>query len=311
MNARQEKDDRRLAPLVQYATGRGHYLRHASLAVLALALAGMVAWASSNWIAGDYFASLPSGSEQLGEQEVASNRTTKGDREASLKDNDKNDAGALAAWERLKDVPPAREIFDDPVVSENSTGIQVPLRRPDQRGPRRDIAGITAGSLEPASADPKTNASAALSPRMSEQAIKGEQTPEAEVASAALPTFRWPVRGKVVTGYGVKTNGKYNDGINLRVPLGTPVKAAEDGVVAYAGNELKRYGNLVLIRHSNGYITAYAHASELLVKLGDTIKRGQVIAKSGQSGEVESPQLHFEIRKGSTPVDPLQFLNGT
>jgi len=129
-------------------------------------------------------------------------------------------------------------------------------------------------------------------------------------ATGALPTFRWPVRGKVITGYGAKTNGKANDGINLAVPEGTPVKAAEDGVVAYSGNELKGYGNLVLVRHSNGYVTAYAHASELLVKRGDTIKRGQVIAKSGQSGEVGSPQLHFEIRKGSTPVDPLQFLNG-
>ncbi|WFU13455.1 LysM peptidoglycan-binding domain-containing M23 family metallopeptidase [Bradyrhizobium sp. CB3481] len=129
-------------------------------------------------------------------------------------------------------------------------------------------------------------------------------------ATGALPTFRWPVRGKVITSYGAKTNGKSNDGINLAVPEGTPVKAAEDGVVAYSGNELKGYGNLVLVRHSNGYVTAYAHASELMVKRGDTIKRGQIIAKSGQSGEVGSPQLHFEIRKGSSPVDPLQFLNG-
>jgi murein DD-endopeptidase MepM/ murein hydrolase activator NlpD len=129
-------------------------------------------------------------------------------------------------------------------------------------------------------------------------------------ATGALPTFRWPVRGRVVTGYGAKTNGKSNDGINVAVPEGTPVKAAEDGVVAYSGNELKGYGNLVLVRHSNGYVTAYAHASELLVKRGETIKRGQTIAKSGQSGEVGSPQLHFEIRKGSSPVDPLQFLNG-
>jgi murein DD-endopeptidase MepM/ murein hydrolase activator NlpD len=137
------------------------------------------------------------------------------------------------------------------------------------------------------------------------------ETPvKAGEATGALPTFRWPVRGKVITSYGAKTNGKANDGINLAVPEGTPVKAAEDGVVAYSGNELKGYGNLVLVRHSNGYVTAYAHASELLVKRGDTIKRGQVIAKSGQSGEVASPQLHFEIRKGSSPVDPLQFLNG-
>jgi murein DD-endopeptidase MepM/ murein hydrolase activator NlpD len=140
--------------------------------------------------------------------------------------------------------------------------------------------------------------------------IASEAPVKASEATGALPTFRWPVRGKVITSYGAKTNGKSNDGINLAVPEGTPVKAAEDGVVAYSGNELKGYGNLVLVRHSNGYVTAYAHASELLVKRGDTIKRGQVIAKSGQSGEVGSPQLHFEIRKGSSPVDPLQFLNG-
>ncbi|MEO6842500.1 MAG: peptidoglycan DD-metalloendopeptidase family protein [Bradyrhizobium sp.] len=137
-----------------------------------------------------------------------------------------------------------------------------------------------------------------------------ESPVKAAEATGALPTFRWPVRGKVIAAYGAKTNGKSNDGINLAVPEGTPVKAADDGVVAYSGNELKGYGNLVLIRHANGYVTAYAHASELMVKRGDTIKRGQVIAKSGQSGEVQSPQLHFEIRKGSSPVDPLQFLNG-
>jgi len=140
--------------------------------------------------------------------------------------------------------------------------------------------------------------------------IAADAPAKAADATGALPTFRWPVRGKVITSYGAKTNGKANDGINLAVPEGTPVKAAEDGVVAYSGNELKGYGNLVLVRHANGYVTAYAHASELLVKRGDTIKRGQVIAKSGQSGEVGSPQLHFEIRKGSSPVDPIQFLNG-
>ena len=143
-----------------------------------------------------------------------------------------------------------------------------------------------------------------------EKPVVEAATVKSSEATGALPTFRWPVRGKVITSYGAKTNGKSNDGINLAVPEGTPVKAAEDGVVAYSGNELKGYGNLVLVRHSNGYVTAYAHASELMVKRGDTIKRGQIIAKSGQSGEVGSPQLHFEIRKGSSPVDPLQFLNG-
>jgi murein DD-endopeptidase MepM/ murein hydrolase activator NlpD len=86
------------------------------------------------------------------------------------------------------------------------------------------------------------------------------------------------------------------------------VKASEDGVVAYAGNELKGYGNLVLVRHPNGFVTAYAHASEVMVKRGDQVKRGQIIAKAGQTGNASSPQLHFEIRKGSTPVDPNQYL---
>jgi murein DD-endopeptidase MepM/ murein hydrolase activator NlpD len=129
--------------------------------------------------------------------------------------------------------------------------------------------------------------------------------------SHANPGFRWPVRGRIITGFGPKTNGQQNDGINLAVPEGTSVKAADDGVVAYAGNELKGYGNLVLVRHSSGYVTAYAHASELMVKRGDQVKRGQVIAKAGQTGNVASPQLHFEVRKGATPVDPTQFLSGT
>jgi murein DD-endopeptidase MepM/ murein hydrolase activator NlpD len=151
--------------------------------------------------------------------------------------------------------------------------------------------------------------------RMATETKEIEQTHAKSVvktaeATNALPTFRWPVRGRVIAAYGAKTNGKQNDGINVAVPEGTPVKAAEDGVVAYAGNELKGYGNLILVRHANGYVTAYAHASELEVKRGDTIKRGQVIAKSGQTGDVGSPQLHFEIRKGSSPVDPLRFLNG-
>jgi murein DD-endopeptidase MepM/ murein hydrolase activator NlpD len=166
-----------------------------------------------------------------------------------------------------------------------------------------------ATKLAAATPDPQQKARLAQAAPTAEETA-AENPVKAADATGALPTFRWPVRGKVITSYGAKTNGKSNDGINLAVPEGTPVKAAEDGVVAYSGNELKGYGNLVLVRHSNGYVTAYAHASELLVKRGDTIKRGQIIAKSGQSGEVGSPQLHFEIRKGSSPVDPLQFLNG-
>ncbi len=168
---------------------------------------------------------------------------------------------------------------------------------------------VTTKPVVTAAAEPVQKARMATETKEIEQAHAQSSVKTAE-ATNALPTFRWPVRGRVIAGYGAKTNGKQNDGINVAVPEGTPVKAAEDGVVAYAGNELKGYGNLILVRHANGYVTAYAHASELEVKRGDTIKRGQVIAKSGQTGDVGSPQLHFEIRKGSSPVDPLQFLNG-
>ena len=109
-------------------------------------------------------------------------------------------------------------------------------------------------------------------------------------------SFRWPAKGRIIAGFGPKTNGQTNDGINIALPEGTPVKAAEDGVVAYAGNELKGYGNLVLVRHADGYVTAYAHAKELLVKRGDPIKRGQTIATFGSDRQ---------CRRAATPLrDP-------
>jgi murein DD-endopeptidase MepM/ murein hydrolase activator NlpD len=185
-----------------------------------------------------------------------------------------------------------------------------PEAAPVAAAPAQQVAALTPPATRSVAGAPQQSARLAQATPQVEEKTAPEAVVKPSEATGALPTFRWPVRGKVITTYGAKTNGKSNDGINLAVPEGTPVKAAEDGVVAYSGNELKGYGNLVLVRHSNGYVTAYAHASELLVKRGDTIKRGQIIAKSGQSGEVGSPQLHFEIRKGSSPVDPLQFLNG-
>lgn len=127
--------------------------------------------------------------------------------------------------------------------------------------------------------------------------------PQPEAMSA--DKFRWPVRGRVISAFGSKPNGAQNDGINVSVPEGTSVKAAENGVVAYVGNELKGYGNLVLVRHADNWVTAYAHNSQTLVRRGDKVTRGQIIAKAGQTGAVSSPQLHFELRKGSRPVDPL------
>jgi murein DD-endopeptidase MepM/ murein hydrolase activator NlpD len=153
------------------------------------------------------------------------------------------------------------------------------------------------------------------SPHSAWKASTVEPAAQPSVVKAAqpvgsLPSFRWPVHGRIIAGFGPRPNGLQNDGIDVAVPEGTPIKAADDGVVAYAGNELKGYGNLVLIRHSDGYVTAYAHASEILVKRGETVKRGQVIAKAGETGNVRTPELHFEIRKGARPINPAQFLGG-
>ena len=126
--------------------------------------------------------------------------------------------------------------------------------------------------------------------------------------SAGSDKLRWPVQGRILTGFGQRNDGTHNDGINLSVPQGTAVHAAEDGTVAYAGSELKGYGNLILLRHDNGWVTAYAHNDSLMVKRGDKVRRGQVIAKAGRTGSVDQPQVHFELRQGSKPVDPVPFL---
>ena len=120
--------------------------------------------------------------------------------------------------------------------------------------------------------------------------------------------FAWPVKGKIVSSYGAKAKGLQNDGINIAAPKGTPVKASENGVVAYAGNEIRGFGNLVLVKHAGGWVSAYAHNDTVLVKRGDKVSKGQQIAKVGSTGSVGTPQLHFELRKGSTTVDPQKFL---
>jgi len=120
--------------------------------------------------------------------------------------------------------------------------------------------------------------------------------------------FTWPVRGRLISSFGAKSKGLHNDGINIAAPRGTPVKAAENGVVAYAGNELRGFGNLLLIKHASGWVTAYAHNEALLVKRGQVVRRGQVIARVGSTGGVAKPQLHFELRKGKRAVDPKRYL---
>ena len=120
--------------------------------------------------------------------------------------------------------------------------------------------------------------------------------------------FRWPVSGRIIDEFGPKADGDHNDGINLAVPEGTPVRSTEDGTVIYSGNELKGYGNLLLIRHDDGWVSAYAHNKELNVKRGDVVRRGDVVASAGSTGSVNQPQLHFELRRGNKPVNPLIHL---
>lgn len=157
-------------------------------------------------------------------------------------------------------------------------------------------------------------------PAPSEQ-TDGTLAEESEEAPrvAAIPSppprsggrFLWPLQGEQIAGFGAQGDGRHNDGINIAADRGTQVVAAENGVVAYAGNELRGFGNLLLIKHSDDWITAYAHNDRLLVNAGDSVTRGQAIAEVGATGSVARPQLHFEIRKGTRAVDPLPLLDGS
>jgi len=125
------------------------------------------------------------------------------------------------------------------------------------------------------------------------------------------PVFAWPVNGPLISDFGTTANGGKNDGINIAANKDTPIRASAAGTVTYAGDELKNYGNLVLVKHAGGYTTAYAHADRLIVARGDFVTRGQVIGYVGQTGDVSKPQLHFEIRSATTPINPHAYLAAT
>jgi murein DD-endopeptidase MepM/ murein hydrolase activator NlpD len=235
-------------------------------------------------------------------------------------------------------IPPASiPVSDGGVATGGGASVGVPQDTPiafSRRPAKSSIAIAKAGSIRPAgkplgSHNPVRPLKAASVPEPGKPALEQHPAPPAAPrklavtappeksadvdpvkASDAAPSFHWPVRGQVIAGFGPKTDGQRNNGIDIAVPENTPIKAADDGVVIYSGNELKGFGNLVLVRHNNDYITAYAHAKELRVKRGDTIKSGEIIGLSGQTGNADSPPIHFEIRKGSTPVDPIQLLRG-
>lgn len=138
-----------------------------------------------------------------------------------------------------------------------------------------------------------------------------DRVPERDPLPHGGGRFIWPAQGKIISDYGPKGGGRHNDGINIAADLGTPILAIADGTVTYVGNELRSYGNLVLIRHSGNWVSAYAHTGKIWVAEGQTVKKGQHIANVGQSGDATSPQLHFELRRGSKSVDPATYLNAS
>ena len=171
--------------------------------------------------------------------------------------------------------------------------LQVPSREPVRTASSERPSGTKLPLSRPAAG---TVASAPSTPTVSKDPLPAPP--------AAAGAFEWPVQGKILSSFGPKANGLHNDGVNIAADMGAPVRAAQNGVVAYSGNELKGYGNLLLVRHDNGWMTAYAHNSKLLVQRGDTVVRGQTISLAGNSGSVVTPQVHFEIRKGAKAIDP-------
>jgi len=179
-----------------------------------------------------------------------------------------------------------------------TTGTAAPLRIESDEVPPPDKP------VQMAAATPIPSAPDAQDP----SPVRAAASPLVPAPAPPAARFVWPVEGRVITSYGTEAGGVHNDGINIAAPVGTPVVAAAAGTVAYVGNELRGYGNLVLLKHQGGYLTAYAHNSTVLVHKGDRVTRGQTIARVGATGAVKEPQLHFEIRNGRNPVNPATLL---
>lgn len=177
--------------------------------------------------------------------------------------------------------------------------------------PANTLNAAPAQGYQPATEVVSTPAQPAPTQPVQTAALQPTQPPAlTQDPAPAASGFRWPVQGRILTGFGKQADGARNDGINLAVPAGTPVLAAESGTVIYAGNELEGYGNLILVQHADDWVSAYAHAETITVSRGQKVTRGQSIAKVGKTGSVDQPQLHFELRKKSKPVDPLPHLAG-
>lgn len=200
-----------------------------------------------------------------------------------------------------------------------ANGVAAPVADPVKTAsiPQKPVEKAAAAAPKPAAPATAQVAQVAVAPAAAKAAVDGASVADVEkksdTASVApqstgIGKYRWPVNGAVIAGYGQNVDGNRNDGIDISVPEGTPIKAAENGVVIYAGNGLKQLGNTVLVRHDDGKVTVYGHAGSINVTRGQKITRGQTVAASGMSGDAKRPQVHFEVRKDATPVNPITFL---
>lgn len=225
---------------------------------------------------------------------------------------------------RQPDYAPPKPALAAPVKQINVAELSPPKAAPalsfaNKAEPAK--ASFTSVSIAP-SAPEQAVVTAAATPQleplpmdavMPQTALSAMRAPEAPAPKLAdlnkrASNFIWPTQGQIVSRFGPKQNGLVNDGINIAAREGEPIWAAAKGQVAYAGNELKGYGNMVIVKHANGWMTAYAHASDMLVKKGDSVNQGDLIGYVGQTGAVTSAQLHFGIREGKTPIDPEGLL---
>lgn len=206
--------------------------------------------------------------------------------------------------------------------------LQLPRRQEVASSTEKDVEATQQDSVEEATTSPSEPASEAGTdttvgnddpatvrdaPDMSEPdsgdiPVAAKTGPIGDPPALTGQGFAWPLEGEIISGYGAQGDGRHNDGINIAASEGSVVHASESGVVAYAGNELRGFGNLLLIRHQDGWVSAYGHNRRLLVGRGADVERGQPIAEVGASGSVSKPQLHFEIRKGTRAMDPLEIL---
>lgn len=204
--------------------------------------------------------------------------------------------------------PIAPSVAAVPVPPVTAAPIPPPVAQAQVVLPSAPASAAPTPATAPASTAPVASAQAPVPQAVAVSPPLPANPPAAPIDSGAAGRLLWPVRGVVVSDFGPKAGGLQNDGINIAAPRGTPFRAADNGVVIYAGNELRGFGNLLLLRHDGGTVTAYAHADELMVQRGETVRRGQTIGRVGATGNVNTPQLHFEVRRGTRAVNPAEFL---